>query len=32
MDNSVYIIDTHEESVGKIRVKVEDDEAWIYGF
>ncbi|MFZ0575975.1 MAG: GNAT family N-acetyltransferase [Psychrobacillus psychrotolerans] len=32
MDNSVYIIDTHEQSVGKIRVKVEDEEAWIYGF
>ena len=32
MDNSVYIIDIHEQSVGKIRVKVEDEEAWIYGF
>lgn len=32
MDNSVYIIDVQEESVGKIRVKVEDNEAWIYGF
>ena len=31
-DNSVYIIDAQEESVGKIRVKVEDNEAWIYGF
>ena len=31
-DNSVYIIDVQEESVGKIRVKVEDNEAWIYGF
>jgi len=32
MDNSVYIIDVQQESVGKIRVKVEDNEAWIYGF
>lgn len=32
MDNSVYIIDMQEESIGKIRVKVEDKEAWIYGF
>ncbi|WP_277584417.1 GNAT family N-acetyltransferase [Psychrobacillus antarcticus] len=32
MDNSVYIIDVPGESVGKIRVKVEDNEAWIYGF
>ena len=32
MDNSVYIIDLQEESVGKIRVKVEENEAWIYGF
>lgn len=32
MDNSVYIIDVQGESVGKIRVKVEDNEAWIYGF
>lgn len=31
-DNSVYIIDVQEESVGKIRVKVENQEAWIYGF
>lgn len=31
-DNSVYIIDVQEKSVGKIRVKVEDNEAWIYGF
>lgn len=31
-DNSVYIIDVQGESVGKIRVKVEDNEAWIYGF
>ncbi|MEK3977477.1 GNAT family N-acetyltransferase [Psychrobacillus sp. FSL K6-2836] len=32
IDNSVYIIDVQEGSVGKIRVKVEDNEAWIYGF
>ena len=32
MDNSVYIIDVPEGSIGKIRVKVEDNEAWIYGF
>ncbi|SDN09927.1 Ribosomal protein S18 acetylase RimI [Psychrobacillus sp. OK028] len=32
MDNSVYIIDVQDDSVGKIRVKVENDEAWIYGF
>lgn len=31
-DNSVYIIDVQEESLGKIRVKVEEQEAWIYGF
>lgn len=32
IENSVYIIDVLGESVGKIRVKVEDNEAWIYGF
>jgi len=31
-DNSIFIIDVQEESVGKIRVKVENQEAWIYGF
>ncbi|SES11049.1 GNAT family N-acetyltransferase [Psychrobacillus sp. OK032] len=31
-DNAIFMIDVHEEPVGKIRVKKENGEAWIYGF
>lgn len=31
-DNAMYMIDVNEETVGKIRVKRENGEAWIYGF
>lgn len=31
-DNAMLMIDMQEETVGKIRVKRENEEAWIYGF
>lgn len=31
-DNAMFMIDVHEETIGKIRVKRENGEAWIYGF
>lgn len=31
-DNAMFMIDVDEETVGKIRVKRESGEAWIYGF
>lgn len=31
-DNNMFMIDVNEETVGKIRVKRENGEAWIYGF
>ncbi|TQR20598.1 GNAT family N-acetyltransferase [Psychrobacillus vulpis] len=31
-DNNMMMIDVNEETVGKIRVKRENGEAWIYGF
>lgn len=31
-DNAMFMIDVNEETVGKIRVKRENGEAWIYGF
>ncbi|MFF2752938.1 GNAT family N-acetyltransferase [Psychrobacillus sp. NPDC058041] len=31
-DNNMFMIEVNEETVGKIRVKRENGEAWIYGF
>jgi len=31
-DNAMFMIDVNEETVGKIRVKRESGETWIYGF